>query len=213
MDTNLINNAISSALKCNWDDAIKINKLILKSNPDDCDALNRLAKALLESGNLLGAKKTSLKVIDFDSSNKIAIKALEKYKSIKKNSDPIVKTFIKASDFLEETGKTIQTNLLNLCNDDIVFCLDSGDEVFLVTHSHRVTVNTSDNKYLGKLPDDLSHRIKDLTKKGYEYRVIIKSSDKLNVKIFIKEIKRGKGFENQKSFPNEPLESFGELVS
>lgn len=220
MDNNLDNQAINSAqkaidaaLKSNWQEAIKINKKILVTDPDDTEALNRLARAYYESGETVKARKTSQKVLKSDPLNKIAEKALEKYKGNKANLNRSPEHNIDVSDFIEETGTTKQAILLNLCSDNLISTLDSGDELLLVTHSHKVSVTTIDKKYVGKLADDLSARIRLLSKKGYKYKTIVKSADKQCVKIIIKELKRGSGFEGQQSFPRESSESVGELSS
>ena len=212
MDTNLQETAINAALKCNWDEAIIANKKILSEELDDVEALNRLARAYYESGGTAKAKKTTLKVLKIDPINNIAQKALEKYKTTK---DAVTRNDqnVSASDFIEEIGTTKQTSLFNLCSIDTISSLDSGDEVFLSTHTHRVTVTNKGKKYLGKLPDDLSARLRLLTKNGYKYRVLIMSANKDCIKIFIKELTRGKGYESMHSFPRDPLESIGEQDS
>lgn len=207
MDINLVDQAISAALKCNWEEAIKINEQIVNEDPENTDALNRLARAHYENGNVKKAKEISKKVLSIEPSNKIAEKALDKYKNNKGGTTSEGNHNINMSDFIEDTGTTKQTTLLNLCSDEIISSLDSGDEVLLSTHSHRVTVTTLKNRYLGKVPDDLSAKLRSLTKNGYKYRVLVKSVDKQSLKILIKEIKRGKGFENVKSFPHESSES------
>jgi tetratricopeptide (TPR) repeat protein len=220
MYDNLAQTAINSALKCDWSEAIKINKILLSQDKNDIEALNRLARAYYESGNIKLAQKTSLNVLKIEPSNKIAEKAVEKYKRSlplrDKRSLPLrgkKANSIVASDFIEEIGTTKLTQLLNLCSENIISSLDSGDEVFLSTHSHRVTVITHDKRYIGKLPDDLSARLRLLTKEGYEYRVIIMSANKENIKIIIKETKKGKGYEKINSFPVEVLEPIGEFAS
>lgn len=213
MDINLADQAISAALKCDWKSAIKINKLILDDDPKDIEALNRLARAYYESGDRNNAKKISTKTLSIDPENKIAKKALQKYNNNKKVSVGSVDQYINAADYIEETGTTKQIILLNRCSEETLSTLDSGDEVMLVTHSHRVTISTLNHKYIGKIPDDLSARLRKLTKNGYKYKVIIKSTDDNCVKVFIKEIERGKGFENMQSFPRESSESFGEFSS
>lgn len=199
--------AINSALKCDWKSAIEANKEILKEEPEDIEALNRLARAFYEIGDLKEAKKISLKVQELEPSNKIAEKAIERYKKSKKTAGIGNEHNINVSDFIEEVGTTKQTNLTYLCADDVISSLDSGDEVLLITHSHRVSVTTNKNKYLGKLPDDLSAKIRNLTKNGYKFKALIKSTDNGCIKIIIKETKRGKGFENTQSFPRETSES------
>ncbi|MEK7168707.1 MAG: hypothetical protein AAB778_01730 [Patescibacteria group bacterium] len=213
MDINLSDQAIQSALKCDWKSAIKINKLILADDPNDIEALNRLARAYYESGDRSNAKKVSTKVLSIDKGNNIAKKALQKYKGNKKALAGSLGQHINASDYIEETGTTKQVVLLNRCSEETLSTLDSGDEVILLTHSHRVTVSTLNHKYIGKIPDDLSARLRKLTKSGYKYKVIIKSTNDNCIKVIIKEIERGKGFENVQSFPRELSESLSEFSS
>lgn len=213
MDHGLLDLAIQSALKCDWKSAIKINKLILDDDPKDIEALNRLARAYYESGDRNNAKKISTKTLSIDPENKIAKKALQKYNNNKKVSVESVDQYINAADYIEEIGITKQVILLNRCSEETLSTLDSGDEVILSTHSHRVTVSTLNHKYIGKIPDDLSARLRKLTKSGYKYKVIIKSINDNCIKVIIKETERGKGFENMQSFPRESSESFGEFSS
>ena len=188
MNTDMLSdNAISQALKSNWVEAIKINKQILKDDPNDIEALNRLARAYFEVKDLINARKTSLKTLKIDPVNNIATKAISKYKVFRNGISNIYKN-INFSDFIEESGTTKQTMLLNLCSDDLISSLSSGDELDLLTHSHKVSVITKNKKYIGKLPDDLSATIRLTTKKGYLYKIIVKSADRQCVKIIIKEV-------------------------
>lgn len=213
MDHGLLDLAIQSALKCDWKSAIKINKLILADDPNDIEALNRLARAYYESSDRNKAKKISTKVLSINPDNKIAKKALQKYKQGLATFVGSVDQYINAADYIEDTGTTKQVILLNRCSEETLSTLDSGDEVILLTHSHRVTVSTLNHKYIGKIPDDLSARLRKLTKNGYKYKVIIKSTNDNCIKVIIKEIDRGKGFENVQSFPRELSESLGEFSS
>lgn len=211
MINNLVDTAISCALSCKWNEAIEANKEILKHNPEDTEALNRLARAYCECGELELAKKTSTKSLKIDPDDQIALKALEKYK--KRSTKVSDDQNIKASDFIEESGTTKQASLINIAQTNVVSSLDSGDEVLIDAHSHRVAITTLDKKYVGRLTDDLSAIVKKLIARKYQFRVLIKSASKEAVKIFIKEVRRGKGYESVKSFPNEVSESFSEFSS
>lgn len=205
MNTDLAQLAISAALKANWKDALETNLIILKSHQNDIDALNRLARAYAELGNLAKARSTAQRVLKIDPFNSIATKSLFKWKGLKKG-DTNSSTPSNAQVFLEEPGKTKICSLLFLGDPKIVAKLDSGDEVKIDTHSHRVCVTTHDGKYIGRLPDDLSARLKKFINLGNEYSATVKSSDQKDVKIFIKEIKRDKKIINQPSFSAEKID-------
>src|SRR3989344_7929245 len=205
MDRNLAQEAISKALAGDWKKALKINKIILTETPNDVDALNRTARAYVELGNLDKARKTSQKVLKLDPFNSIASKALEKWKSLKKGDTYISKP-THPQFFLEEPGKTKVVSLMHLGSTKVLAKLDSGDEVQFNTHSHRVSIITDDGKYIGRLPDDLSARLKKLIEYGNEYKVFIKSIDKNDTKVFIREVSRAKKLSDIPSFTSERID-------
>jgi hypothetical protein len=205
MNSDLAQNAINAALKADWKVAIEINKNILQAEKDNIEALNRLARAYAETGELSKAKKTAQEVIKIDPFNTIAQRSLEKWKGLKRVEISTLKPQ-STEMFLEEPGKTKICPLLFLGDNKILAKLDSGDEVKLDTHSHRVCVCTMDNKYIGRLPDDLSARIKKLTKLGNTYSVFIRTIDKNDVKVFIKETKRDKKIIDIPSFTAEKID-------
>lgn len=195
--------AIRAALQGNWVDAEKSNKQILKDNPGDVDALNRLARAQAELGKIPTAIATYKKAIKLDPYNGIARRALERLPKLKKSGkkgkdsgDHIVETA-----FLEEPGKTKTISLIHLGDEAVINNLDAGNPVNLAPHAHRVSVETEEGKYIGRLPDDLSRRIIKLTRAGNEYKALVRSVNDDKVKIFIKERKRAPQLADIPSFP------------
>jgi hypothetical protein len=64
-----------------------------------------------------------------------------------------------------------------------------------------------EGKYIGRLPDDLSARIKKLVALENKYEALIKSIDpQSQVKIFIREVAKGKKAAQIISFPGDKLE-------
>jgi tetratricopeptide (TPR) repeat protein len=204
MSDNLAQNAIAAALSGNWKKAEEVNKKILKENPKDIEALNRLSRAHAELGNLTKARRTAKKVLKIDPFNTIATKSFEKWRGLKKG-ETYSSCPSSARVFLEEPGKTKILSLLHVGSAKILGKLDSGDEVKLNSHSHRVSVVTARGDYIGRLPDDLSARLKKLIMYGNEYRVFIKSINKSKVKIFIRETKRSKRLAKIPSFSTEKI--------
>ena len=193
MDTSATLKAIKYALNRNWKMAIEENLNILKHTPDDIDALNRLAKAYMESGMVKRACQTANKVIKIDPNNTIAQKCLLKWKMIHEGEiDPDTDPKLTTESFLEDPGKTKIVSLINPGDKNSINKLDSGDVVYILTHSHKVSVVNSDRKYIGRLPDDLSLKIRALTKLGFEYLTLVKSVSDREVAVFIREIKKPK---------------------
>lgn len=205
MDIDLAQKAISAALAGNWKEAIKLNKQILKDNSKDVDSLNRLARAYSETGNIKKAKALAEKVLKLDPFNKIAEKALKKWKGVR--AGEIFSVNVSGGEaFLEEPGKTKILPLIHIGAPTVMSKLDPGEEVRLTLGSHRVSVVTPEGKYIGRLPDDLSARLRQLIKMGNEYQVLIKSVDPENVKVFIREVKRSEKLGDISSFPTEKIE-------
>ncbi|MBU0998633.1 hypothetical protein KJ570_03835 [Patescibacteria group bacterium] len=205
MEDILAQKAISEALSGNWKEAININLQILKKLPKDIPSLNRLARAYTELGEIKKAKIAAEKVMKNDPINNIAQKTLEKIKGLTEG-ETISSGPSSAQVFLEEPGKTKIVPLIHLGDSKNIAKLDAGDEVRLDNHCHRVQVTTLKNDYIGKLPDDISLRIKQLVKLGNQFQAIIKSSDPKGVKVIVREILQGKKAKNIISFPSEKID-------
>ena len=206
MDNDLAQKAIALALSGDWKEALEVNLTIIKNKPDDVDSLTRLSRAYSELGNISKAKEVAQKVLKLDPFNTIAQKSLEKWKGLKKIDKTNPSLSASPQNFIEEPGKTKTASLLHLGDPKILVKIDAGDIVNLTTHSHRVCVTDSGSKYIGKLPDDLSLRIKILTNKGYKYIASIKSINKSCAKIFIRETFRPPKFKDLPSFSAEKIE-------
>jgi len=199
--------AVSAALKGNWDLALQLNKLLVKSNKSDVDALNRLARAYSELGKIAKAKSTSAKVLKLDPSNQIAAKSLEKFKKLKSGNN-ITKTKPSgvSNMFLEEPGKTKILKLLHIGDEKVLATLDAGNIVKISCKKHRVSILTDSNKYVGRLPDDLASRIKKLIKIGNKYITLIKNANSKEVYVFIREVERSPKMHDIATFSTERID-------
>lgn len=205
MDTTLPQEAIDLALTGNWKEAIKVNQEILKGSPQDIDALNRIARAYSELGDIRAARKFAESVLKIDPINPIAVKSLEKWKRLNKveKSEEVT---AEPDAFLEEPGKTKLISLLHTGDETIFANLTPGEEVKLASSAHRLSVVTSSGKYIGRLPDDLASRLNALIKEGYKYQVLVKSIGHREIDVFIKEIERGEKIKDVNSFPPEKID-------
>lgn len=206
MDTNLAQKAVDNALAGRWAEAVETNKKILKETPSDVDALNRLARAFSELGDIASARKTAEKVLKIDPINTIATKCLDKWKGASKFKKEKDVTIDVVDAFLEEPGKTKMVTLLHPGDEKKFANLDPGEQVKLIPFAHRVSVMTSDGVYIGRLPDDLATRLKSLMKLGNKYRVLVKSIDAKKIDVFIRELQRGKLAMDVNSFPPEKID-------
>ena len=205
MNNKLAQKAIKAALSGDWQKAIDFNKDIIQFDSNDIDALNRLARAYAAKGEIDKAKETSNKVLSLDPLNKIAKKSLQKWENIEID-DEISSKPANAVDFLEVPGKTKLIPLINLGDSTIITQLGPADVIFLKAHNHRVCVYTKNDKYIGRLPDDVAARLKKLIEHGNEYDAYIKSCDDTNVLIFVKEKKRNPKLQHIPSFSSQKID-------
>lgn len=185
---------------------METNLEILSLSPDDIDSLNRLARCYSELGQIGKAKETTQKALNIDPLDSIAQKCLEKW-SIAKNGEKHKAGPTSPESFLEEPGKTKIAPLTHLGDTITLAGVNSGDEARLLPHAHRVSVTTSDGRYLGRLHDELAARLRNLLKDGRKYQVLVKSIDpKKEVSVFIRETVCAKKKDAGPSFPTEKIE-------
>lgn len=218
--------AIGEALKHNWQKAIEINRQIIKDNPNDTEALNRLAFALSETGFIKEAKHTYNKVLTLNRFNPIALKnlkrlALLKYRKHALGKKGLSKTRYEVDErnnatlrgnnfsdppagraglFLEEVGKTKVVSLIHIAEAKVISSLNPTNPLLLVPRRRGITITTTDGVYIGALPDDIARRLYVLITGGNQYEAYVKSVDRNEISIFIRELVRQRKFRNQPSF-------------
>lgn len=193
--------AINAAINRDWKQAVKINSFLLKQNPKDTDAANRLGRAMMELGHKTKAQQMFSRVLRLDKFNTIAAKNLDLLKSSRANRTQPTKSFAPPPLFLEEPGITKTVSLIRLGDPKILTSLHPGTPVNIVCRGHSVTAISPADLYLGRLPDDLSSRLRPFIHSGNQYSAWIKSVDSKSLKVFIKEMVRSSKFKNIPSFP------------
>lgn len=205
--SNLQKMAIDAALNCKWNEALDYNRELIKIEPENVDCLNRLAKAYLELGKYLQAKKIYNDVLKLDPYNSIAQKNLKKVSSFKKNTDGIPTnghaSIISPSIFLEEPGLTKVVPLTKVAEPQKLLILSAGTQVQFLPKNRGLAICDSNNQYVGALPDDAAFHLLKLIKGGNQYQVFIKSVKQNAVTVIIREVFRSKKFKNQASFLDE----------
>ncbi len=206
--------AAQAALSANWQEATKINEKILKANKDNVEALNRLARAMVCTGELARAQKLYKKVLEIDPYNIIARKNFDKISmssptSAKTNGQKTPVHTVNVSNlFVSEPGKTKVINLLNLAPPSALAILNFGEQVSIKPKTHSVAITTTEGIYLGALPDDLAHKLIAFIAGGNEYEAYIKSVTSKSLTIFIREVLRSSRFTNQPSFQASQISYF-----
>lgn len=200
----LKNQAIQNALLGDWNAAISVNEELLKNDPTDIEALNRLAFAFGILGKTKHAKTIYQKVLRLDSQNPIALKNVKRLKEDKRSGavSPQSLLFTRSIDsmFLEESGKTKVVELVNIAQPKIIAHLIAGELLQLRIKRLKIFVLDTKDRYVGVLPDNIGKRLIKFLKGGNVYEAYIKSVNNRRVTIFVKEKKRAQKFKNQPSF-------------
>lgn len=196
--SDLNKKAIQAAVQEKWENAIDLNENILKNQPQEIKALNRLAHAYFKTGNLRKAKKNYKAVLKIDRSNLIAQRNLEKLANIKSRKTKVATPF---PSFLEESGKTKTINLVKLASCSRLLCLEIGQKLTLCPKKHGISLNNEKNEYVGAFPDDLAKRLLFFISKKSQYAVFVKLVEKNRLVIFVKEIYKSPKTQSLPSFP------------
>ena len=197
------NLAIQTALAGNWQSATSINKDLINDNPNDIEALNRLAFALTVLGKIKDAKATYKRVLEIDPLNSIAARNLKRLIETKNNSNGHSQNAYPMhvyNTFLEESGKTKIVQLVNVAQPQIISNLRIGQPLTISVKRLKIFVQNEAKQYTGVLPDDIGKRLIRFIKGGNQYEALVRSTNNHHVVVFLKEIKRASRFMNQPSF-------------
>lgn len=206
----ILKQAIDAALEFRWEDAIKLNRQIIKIDPCNVDALTRQAKAYMELGKYNLSRKFYNEALKLDPYNPIASKNLKIIKSFKTNrhetGEPCTETGagsqtrLSPALFLQEPGKTKMVNLLKVAEPQKLSHVYCGMKVQAVSKNHKLMITDLNQQYLGVLPDDVSHHLIRLLRGGNKYDLFVKSIRVNGLCLLIRETFRSKRFKNQPSF-------------
>lgn len=217
MNQQAAQRAIKSALAGRWNEAVEYNLQILKNEPQNTEALNRLARAYASLGQTKNARRTWNKVLSLDRYNPIAQSQIQKLKSNLKGTTAPFHSPKSGEIFLDEPGKTKTTQLVRLADAKTLMSLEPGQHLKLEPKKRLITVSNLMGQYLGALPDDLSLHLTRLVRGGNKYDVLVRRVEKNNIHVFIKETKKAKRYINTPSFPRSkmtpliPLENTGPI--
>src|SRR5581483_3417206 len=130
--------AIQQALSSQWENAVVTNRNILNIFPTDHEALNRLGKAYSELGQYTEARQAYTQTLKYRPDNSIAKKNLDRLALLQEESAKlhIGSERIDPRLFIEETGKTGTTELINIAPASVLAKVGVGDKVQLHVVGH-----------------------------------------------------------------------------
>lgn len=198
--------AIDSAINLQWDNAIALNKQILKIDKENVDACLRLGFAYLQLKDISESQKYYNKSLKLRPKNQVALENLERLGIMELKDHPAHKknrlsSAINPSMFLEVPGKTKTVSLVNLGQKKHLAAVSVGQDIELKQKKRKVEVRTMGGDYLGCLPDDLSKRLIFFLKGKSKYKANVQEASLTRVVVFIQEESKGKKVMQYTSFP------------
>lgn len=212
--------AIALAMQNRWSEAADVNRKIIELYPNDADAYNRLGKALMELGRYRDALATYQRAIELDPNNVIAKKNVERLVHLADRA-PIAPQSASAkpaqapereserinpSMFIEETGKTGLTTLINLGEQEVLLKLTAGDRVELRVEGSSLRVYDEEGNLIGAVEPKLAKRLSGLMEAGNRYTAAVTTvSETGGIKIIIRETYQHPSQRGKLSFPPKAL--------
>jgi tetratricopeptide (TPR) repeat protein len=201
----LVDQAIKLALQSQWEEAVATNRTLLSQFPHDPEALNRLGKALSELGQYAEAKKAYAEALEINPANTIARKNLERLSHLGNEADnhapPAAAERIDPRLFIEETGKTGFTKLVNIAPPEELAKLTSGDQVYFHAEGHTLYVRNARGEDIGQVEPRLANRLINFMEGGNRYAAAITDLNEHQVRVIVRETYQHPNMLGRVSFP------------
>ncbi|MDE3230283.1 MAG: tetratricopeptide repeat protein [Chloroflexota bacterium] len=189
LQRQLTDQAIALALESKWEEAVAINRQLQGIFPRDLSTLNRLGKALSELGQYDEARQSYSEALELDPTNSIARKNLDRLATLgdgaatrrasHERMDP--------SLFIEETGKTGFTELVDLAPKSKLAHLTAGDQVYFERDGSILWVLNGEQERIGRIEPRLASRLIMFMEGGNQYAAGISELRSHVVRIIIRE--------------------------
>jgi hypothetical protein len=202
--------AIALAMKGQWKEAIAVNQSIIEVVPTDVDTYNRLGKAYMELGELVQARESYIKALEFDPTNAIAQKNLERISQLEDLRVAVKNDRSKVSPdfFVGELGKTGVLNLQKLGSSAVLAKMTPRDKVNLKLQGHNIVVENEQGEYLGLIEPQHGNRLAKLMEGGNKYTAAIYSLNNNRAKVFVRESFQAPSQSGKLSFSTKVAEDF-----
>ena len=205
LKVNLGKEAVKMALCSDWKRAVELNRAILELCPDNCEAANRLAKALMELARYQEAREVLEDLCRRSPSNVIARKNLERVNNLETNSPAVPRSTTKSSHttdtFIEQSGKSCVAVLRRTTELGSVCTAGPGDAATLTVKKDNIVVSASDGAPLGTLRPRLARRLRRLIAGGTSYSAAIINIGNQETSVIIHESSQHPNLRDVISFP------------
>ena len=197
--------AVDLALKGEWERAAQVNRAILELFAGDVEAMNRLAKALLELGSYEEAGSVLDRLSEVAPYNNIARKNRARLEQMRGSAAATARQSRKAAGapqlFIGESGKSATTVLRHTPRRISPALVSPGDPVTLRQEHHALVVYAADGQYLGQIDPRLGNRLRRLIEGGNTYAAAIIGVNDAGISVIIHETSRHRSLQHVASFP------------
>ncbi len=196
--------AVRLALESKWAEAVEVNQRLLTLTPHDLSTLNRLGKALSEVGRYAEAKQAYADALEIDPGNNIARKNLDRLGQIGEEDGAATRTGHERIDprlFIEETGKTGFSALVDLAPRVVLARLTAGDQVYFDREGSLLYLKSGSGDRIGLIEPRLANRLIKFMDGGNQYAAGITEVEKGQVRVIIRETFQHPSMFGKVSFP------------
>jgi tetratricopeptide (TPR) repeat protein len=197
--------AIQQALANQWEEAVATNRNILNLFPSEAEAYNRLGKAYSELGQYTEARQAYNQTLKYSPNNAIARKNLDRL-SLLQEEPVLTHTGVDRIDprlFIEETGKTGMTELINIAPASILARVGVGDKVQLHVNGHTIFARNAVGEDIGQIEPRLANRLINFMEGGNRYAAAILAMEQGQVRLIIREEYQHPSMFGKVSFPSQ----------
>lgn len=197
--------AIQQALASQWEEAVVTNRNILNLAPSEPDAYNRLGKAYSELGQYTEARQAYTQTLKYSPNNTIARKNLDRLAFLREEP-ATAHTGSERIDprlFIEETGKTGMTELINVASASVLAKVGVGDKVQLHVNGHTIMVRNAAGEDIGQIEPRLANRLINFMDGGNRYAAAILVMEHGQVRLIIREEYQHPSMFGKVSFPSQ----------
>jgi len=164
----------------------------------------------MELGHYAEARAQYQKAATIDPSNGIAVKNLARLTKLAEDTaDAPAAVHSKPVDpslFIEESGKTAVTDLVDVAKYHDIATLTAGDKLELKAESGVVHVVGPSGATVGQLEPKIAQRVTRLVAAGNRYSAAITAIDESHVRIIVREEFRHPSMRSRPSFPTQAPE-------
>ncbi len=190
--------SVKLAVAGRWQEAVTLNRELLKQIGGDIETHNRLGKALSELGQIGEARSAYQDALRLQPGNTIAVRNLNKLAVTEESAVTAPQPELRTSTFIEDSGTSSRVTLQAV---DVARLgpLGTNDTLELEVKGNAVNV-LSNGDYVGMLDPKIGMRLSRLMKGGNEYAATVVSAEE-PVLVMLQETLRHPSQKGKVSFP------------